>query len=78
MNGCDTAYISCLLCIADMFYRCEACIYNWDRADQNTGCNFTGNETEVVTSLQISCGLLAKRRDKTEENGREYYVIECV
>jgi len=47
----------------------------WPRGER---CNFTGNETEVVTSLQISCGLLAKRRDKTEENGREYYVIECV
>jgi len=78
MNGCDTEYISFLLCISDTFYRYEASIYNWDRTDHITGCNFTSNETEAVTSLQDSCGLLAKRRDRTEENGREYYVIECV
>jgi hypothetical protein len=35
MNGGDIAYISFLLCIADMFYRYEACIYTWDRTDHN-------------------------------------------
>ena len=42
-----------------MFNLYEACIYNWDRNDHKTECNFTSNETEAVTSLQTSCGLLA-------------------
>jgi hypothetical protein len=80
MNGCDTAYtsLSFVLRIADMFCRYEACICTWNCTDDNTGCNFTSNETEAVISLQTSCGLLTNRRDRTEENGREYYVIECV
>ena len=70
MNGRVIAYVYFPLRIADMFYRYEACIYNWDRTDHNIGYNFTSNETEAVTSLQTSCGLLANRRDRMEENGK--------